>query len=873
MSNRVKLQFNGQEIEVEKGTYLIEAAKQAGAEIPHFCYHPKLKYDANCRMCIVDIEKMPKLQTSCSTVATEGMVVWSNTPRVKEAQNGVMAFLLGNHPLDCPECDQGGECQLQDFAHRHSPSVGSFTEPKRVFQKEYFGPMIEKEMNRCVSCLRCVRYCDEVIDSNALGSIDRGSVTEIGGFAHHALDCEFCGGCIQICPVGAMTSRLSMYEYRSWQTKKTNTICTYCGDGCQMSLETINDKVIRVSSELGIGRNEGDLCARGFFGYGFVNHKDRLSQPLLRQNEQLRPVTWDTGLKKAVSGLQTIKEKYGPEAIGGIISSHCTNEEVYLFHKLMREVIGTPHVDSGARYGYVNAVAGLTSVFGTTRLARYEDVVGADVILSFAGDMAETNPIAAIKVKEAVRKNGAKLICVDSFNQQRDVYKSHLPHIAHRHLQVRIGTEGWAIMGLLKALVKKATSPLLSSIYLEGVKQATTPLSFEAIEQVCGIGRECLEEIAALYAESARGVLIIGRAIIRNLHGYQNVVNLANLAMLAGQVAKPGAGILALAEENNELGAIEMLGDCLPGEASVPKLGTTLAKGKSLVEMIDAVEAGEIRALYIVGENPVRSLPQKKVKQAFQKLDLLICQELFLTETAVDADVVLPAVSFAEKGGRYTNQEGEIQKIRKAIDPIEGTKPDWTIFSLIAERLGTPFWFKSPDDIWRAVTMSMPAGWGTASPEGVRSHITSYCSAARALSLPSQPPATLQKGEFYLQMGQSLYHSGKMSTQADGLNMIQSKESVYIHPDDAVGVGVVEGETVSLSYSGGEVTVPVLFSRRLARRTLFFPEHFSLEIKKGFPLTLDPVTRVPYGDYGIVRVSKVAVQAAPAPALTGQESR
>ncbi len=834
MDGMVKLTFNGQEIEVKKGTLLIEAAKVAGAEIPHFCYHPKLKYDANCRMCIVEVEKMPKLQTSCSTMATEGMVVRSDVPRVKEAQNSVMAFILGNHPLDCPECDQGGECQLQDFAHRHSPTVGSFGEIKRVFEKEYFGPLIEKEMNRCVSCLRCVRYCDEVIDSNALGSIDRSSIAEIGTFAHHPLDCEFCGGCIQICPVGALTSRASMYDYRTWQVKKTNTICTYCGDGCQLSLETIDNKVIRASSEMGTGRNEGDLCAKGFFGYDFVNHQDRLNRPQILQKESRRrmDVTWEWSLNKAAQGLKAIKEEYGPEAIGGIISSHCTNEEVYLFQKLMREVIGTPHVDSGARYGYVNATHALSSVFGTTRMVRYEDIVNADVILSFAGDLTETNPICAIKVKEAVRKKGATLIAIDSFNSGRDTYKSHLPHMAQHHLEVKMGTEAWVILGLLKVLGDKRTLP-----------------SFETIEKESGVNEAAIRQIANLYAGAKRGVLLLGGAIIRNQNGYQNVLNLADLAIIAGQVLKEGAGILALAEESNEFGAVEMGGvtEYLPGFMPAK------SAGKTLVEMIDSAERGEIKALYIVGENPVRSLPQKKVAEAFQKLDLLICQEIFPTETTALSDIVFSAVSFAEKDGRYTNQEGEIQKIRKAIDPIGVGKPDWMIFSLLAEKLGTPLPYKNTDEIWKEIVLNMPQNW---------------LAPAKAVSVLNRPIALpiseniKPAGAFDLQVGQSLYHSGKLSTYANGLNTIVAKETVAIHPDDAESLGFLEGEIVRISLPSGEIEAPIRFSKRLSRGTLFFPEHFSVEIKKGLPLTIDTVTSVPYGNKGVVSLSKIPVATA-----------
>ncbi|MFQ5589389.1 MAG: 2Fe-2S iron-sulfur cluster-binding protein, partial [Nitrospiria bacterium] len=306
MSSQVTLKIDGQEVTVEKGTRVIEAAKLAGAEIAHFCYHPKLKPDANCRMCLVEIEKMPKLQTSCSTEVSEGMVVQTASEKVKDAQKGVMAFLLGNHPLDCPECDQGGECQLQDFAHQYGAMTSPFKETKRTFEKTYFGPLIEKEMNRCVSCLRCVRYCDEVIGSNALGSMNRGSMHEVGAFARQELDCEFCGGCVQICPVGALTSRTSMFDYRTWQLKKTETVCNYCGDGCTLTLEAVNGEVKRVSSETGTGRNGGDLCARGFFGYDAVNHDLRLTRPRLRMNGNDLEVTWEWAFQKAAEGLKAV---------------------------------------------------------------------------------------------------------------------------------------------------------------------------------------------------------------------------------------------------------------------------------------------------------------------------------------------------------------------------------------------------------------------------------------------------------------------------------------------------------------------------------------------------------------------------------------
>ncbi|HIE64551.1 MAG: NADH-quinone oxidoreductase subunit NuoG [Nitrospira sp.] len=868
MSKMIKLTINDLEIEVADGTLLIEAAKKAGVEIPHFCYHPKLKPDANCRMCIVEVEKARKLQTSCSTPAVEGMVVKTNSPQVKEAQFGVMEFLLGNHPLDCPECDQGGECQLQDFAHQNSPTTSRFVEEKRIFKKEYFGPLIEKEMNRCVSCLRCVRYCDEVIGSNALGSMERGNMHEIGAFAHQELECEYCGGCIQICPVGALTSRLSMYDTRTWQLQKTETICNYCGDGCLLTLEGVKDDITRVSSELGAGRNEGDLCARGFFGYGMIHHPDRLSRPTVRLQGRDLQVTWDWAMDKAATGLTEIKAKYGPEAIGGVISAHCTNEEIYLFQKLMRQTIGSPHIDSSARLGYINAATGLMKAFGTTRLVRYEDILQADVLLVFAGEMTESNPITAIKVKEAVRKNKAKLIAVDSYSAGRETYISHLPNLATHHLEIRSGTEGTAIVGLMKAVVEGSPSSSLSQAALNKLKESLAPVSYKNIEAVTGIPEKTFREMGTLYAGAERGVIIFGRAITRCEEGYQNVLKLADLAIAAGQAGQAGKGILPLTKENNEFGAVEMGG----GSEYLPGLQPTdpARKGHTLVEMIDAAIRGEIKALYLVGENPFRSLPQKKVEEALSKLELLICQDLFPSEVSSLAHIVLPAASYAEKAGRFTNLEGEIQKGRKAIEPVGNSKPDWEIFSLLERKLAgnladpsqsQKLQYLTVDEIWREIVTTLPASWPKISDEGILEKMASHIGdGSRSYVLPN-PPEDKEEGVFDLFMGQVIFHAGRMSTYAPGLTTLLEKEIVLIHPDDAESLDLQEGEEIELKVSGSDpgVMVPVKFSKKLSEGSLLFPEHFGMEMKALLPLTVDPTTGVPYGDRGRVILSKVSV--------------
>ncbi len=862
MSELIKLKINDKEIAVEKGTLLIEAAKLAGAEIPHFCYHPRLKPDANCRMCLVEIEKVPKLQTSCSTPATEGMVVRTDSKTVEEAQHGVMEFLLGNHPLDCPECDQGGECQLQDFGHQYSPQVGTFEETKRVFPKEYFGPLIEKEMNRCVSCLRCVRYCDEVIGAYALGSMNRGSHHEIGAFARQELECEYCGGCIQICPVGALTSRLSMYENRTWQLKKTETVCNYCGDGCSQTLEAVKDDLTRASSEMGTGRNGGDLCAKGFFGYGAVNHKARLSRPLIRTNEKELEVTWEWAFNKAVDGLESIKEKYGPQAIAGMISAHCTNEEIYLFQKLMREQIGTPHVDSSARYGYINAVAALNSVFGTARLVKYEDVVAADVLLVIGAALTESNPITGLKVKQALSKKGTQLITLDTASRQRETYISHLPNLATQHLQVRPESEGAAICGLMKAVIEAGASDTAPPALVDKVKKALTAISFQEVEAATGLSEADYRKAAKAYAGAKRGVMIVGRGVLRNKDGYQNMLRLAELALLSGQVGEEGAGILAMAMENNAFGAVEMGG--VPEFSPGFQLNEGDKKGHTFPEMLEAAARGEIKALYLVGEDPFRSLPQKKVAEALQKVELLICQDLFPSQATAMAHIILPAASYAEKSGRFTNHEGEIQKVRMAIEPVGNAKPDWQIFSIITNKMkqksDQPYsrliGYDSPDAVWKEIVMSMPSTWSQGAGGDLSSATAAYADRAE-ISLSIKKPLDAN-GHFYLHVGQHLFHAGKLSTYSEGLLKLLDQEMVLIHPEDAETLGIEEGEVVSLSNGEGAAALelPVKLSKKLGRGTLFVPEHFGTAAKALLPLTIDATTQVPYGERGVVKLSK-----------------
>jgi NADH-quinone oxidoreductase chain G len=868
----VRLTIDGIPISVPKGTLVIEAARRAGVMVPHFCYHPKLKPDANCRMCLVEVEKMPKLQTSCSTVATEGMAVRTATTVVHDAHRSVLEFILANHPLDCPVCDQGGKCDLQDFSHEYTATASRFVETKRIFQKEYFSPLIETQMNRCVQCLRCVRYCDEVMDVKALAPVGRGTMTEIKYFGAHPLDCEFCGGCVQICPVGAIVSRLSMYEYRPWMLKRADTVCTFCGDGCQITVQTKDQELIEVNSAQGAGRNNGDLCARGFFGFHATSHPSRVTHPLIRRNGALVEATWVEALEYVAEQTNRLKLAHGPQAFGGMISGRCTNEELYLFQKFMRLTIGTNNLDSSARYGHVNGVQAMRRVQGTYRwTVTFEDITQADVLLLVGTNITEANPITGLKIKEAVKKHDATLLTIEAIQPAIGTI-SNITNLSQQHLCVAPSQFGTAVLGLLKAVVEEnhidSTIRQRASDYVSAVSQAVQQLAWDDLALGTGISRESFVHMAASVAGGRRVVALAGQTLLRSLGGYGICLNLLDLLLLSGKLTAPGCGFAPLAEENNDQGAVEMgaVAELLPGALDLAdqdaraqmthawKEELPLAAGATLIEMIDRAQAGIIKGLFVIGENPVGSLPpQTRVKEALGKLDLLVCQELFLTETAALAHVVLPAASAMEKAGTFTNTEGHVQVVRPAIDPVGDSRPDWEILSAISVFLGAPLEYGEAKEILKEIRVVIP-GYGSLGPspipptvdpvavdryvnEGYRHDLaTRYTLPARTV----RPEGTVQLG-----LVQSLFHSGKLSTYSKGLLQIEPSGFLQMNPVDAARFALGAGDRVRLSNSRGEFTTPVKVFDRVPEGLAWLPDHFAQDALRLFDCVIDPNTKAP----------------------------
>ena len=884
ITDMVTLTIDGNTTTVPKGTLVIEAARQVGVMVPHFCYHPKLTPDANCRMCLVEIEKMPRLQTSCSTPVAEGMVVKSSSSTyAQDARKSVLDFILANHPLDCPVCDQGGRCDLQDFSHEYTATISPFKELKRVFQKEYFSPLIETQMNRCIQCLRCVRYCDQIMDVKALAPVGRGTLTEIKAFGAHELDCEFCGGCIQICPVGAITSRLSMYEFRPWMLKRTDSVCGYCGDGCQITFQTKDNALIEINSTTGAGRNDGDLCARGYFGYHVSEHPDRLTSPLIRKGDALQPVEWEEALELVGQRLLDIKAKHGPDAIGGLISGRCTNEDIYVFQKFMRGVIGTNRIDSSVRYGHLNGVHALQRVQGTHRWAvSFDDIVSADTLLLVGTNITETNPITGLKVKEAVKQRGAKLLTIEALEPAIGSI-SNIVNLAQHHIGVKPTGYAAAILGLLKAVVEQqifdAELQKQSPSYYNDISARLQALSWDAIHAQTGLASDRFTQVAKVFGQGKKVIILVGPGVLRSSGGFGMTMNLLDLLLLTGKLTEFGCGLAPLAEENNDQGAFEMggTGAFLPGGTSLgdSEVRKHLSQawgrpipdtpGSSLPQMIEDAEQGKLKALFVVGENPLGSLPPSSgIHSALEKLDLLVCQELFLTETAQQAHVVLPACSYAEKDGTFTNTEGHIQPVRKAIDLVGDSRPDWEVFSALSVMMNDPMEYGDVKEIGKEIRNLLP-GTRTLGPAPLptqpdSSAIARYLTTdyKRDVVTRYQLPVidSTDADDIILQVSQSLFHSGKFSRKAKGLLQIEATGKLYVHPEEAARHGLSEGDHVKVSNSLGAVITTVGLRERIPRGVAVFPEHFDEEIRRLLPYSVDPETQVPYCKVARVHLEK-----------------
>ncbi len=742
----VNLTIDGKQIQVEEGMTILQAALAHGIRIPYLCYHPAIKAIGSCRICVVEVKPgPPRPQPACTTKVTEGMEVVTNSQKLQDIRRELVKFMLVNHPLDCPWCDKGGECQLQDLTHELGIGEVDYEAARKPSNNDFESDLIERYNTRCVTCGRCVRVCKDRVGASAINFENRGYFTDLGS-GQLPLNCEFCGTCIEVCPVGALINKLFKYTARAWEVIPAPTVCQFCGGGCRYQVHIKDGKVLRVR-----GQSEDNplLCVRGRFGFGVVNSPERVTKPMIKKGGQFVEATWDEALDFAANGLMQVMAKSGASAIYGVGSPRATNETNYLFQKFFRVVLGSNQLDNPGRYNYVRALEGLAEVFGWPEiegidaelvkgpkpfhsclklteeakgrgfpfvLGDSEKLAQADVVLVIGADVTPEMPPYGWKLMEARAREDFRLIVANPRKTKYDRY-------ADVKLRYRPGTERAVLLGLMEAILESSPghTPYLEADGFEEFKDRLLKTSLSQVKELTGISAAELREAGRVLAEAQAPAIIFGQDLMAQADGKENVIAVADLFLLIGRPCNPGSGLYPIAEKNNTRGICEVgvLPDKLPG---YQELGTPLFQeiwqkslnptpGSTLDEALQKLESNAVtapQAFYLMGGDLIRQLPNsQRVLQVLQKAKFIIYQGAFLTEAAKLADVFLPVTIHAEISGTYTNTDGRLGQLTAAL-PADGPKPGWQIIAALSRRLDYPLEYANEEEIFKEMGRLMP---------------------------------------------------------------------------------------------------------------------------------------------------------------------
>jgi len=674
----VTLKINDRDVQVPPGTLVIEATRRIGTEVPSFCYYPGLSLQAACRMCLVEVEKMPKMQTACTLVATEGMVVRTDSEPVRNARKYMLEFLLTNHPLDCPVCDKGGECELQDMVFRYGADTSRFVEEKIHRPEEKWSELVYYDAPRCILCFRCVRVCDEGMDVKALGVGMRGANSVIIPNREDHLECEECGMCIDICPVGALTSGTYRYKTRPWEMQYVSTVCTHCSNGCKTTLSVRNHEILRSNNRDLSGINKDFLCVKGRFGFDFTKHPERIKQPLLRKGDKLYPVSWEEAAQAAATKLKEAYAAGGENSIGFIGSNRTSNEENYLFQRLARATFRTNNIDHHRTADYT----GLFTALGdraADSLLTMDQLYKSPAVLLIGNDPTNQNPLVAWQIRSGIRHHGTKLYILNA----NDI---KLKRKAKQFVKLAAGQEAAALRFLAHEEGQLAPELVEQLVALKAALEAEGEVALVFGAEISG---------AAIAHLVAFGSKLPGKVRYMALGDYANSRGAADMGMLPDRL--PG---YAYVDNQSAHEAFEQFWSSV-----IPSVA-----GLSAPQMVEAAQAGKLKGLYVVGANPLAHFGTLGFGRG--KLELLIVHEMFLTETAKVADIVFPAASAYEKDGTVTNTSGEIQLLHKGAE-VMGPRSDFDLLRILSHQLeklglGRAFHYKTPAAVFEEIRKAVP---------------------------------------------------------------------------------------------------------------------------------------------------------------------
>ena len=900
MTENITLSVDGVEVTVPPGATVMDAARVAGIDIPHLCYDPELNLPptSSCRLCVVEIEGARVPAAACSHPAGQGMAVRTNTERIVEMRKMVLELLLSDHPHDCLTCEKVGHCNLQKYAYElgvKSP-YGATVESSPAAD----GPAVMYDASKCILCGRCVEICQNVQLTGAIDYHGRGFDTRIAlppGQSRNESVCVECGNCIDVCPTGAMAAPGACRAGQMWDLTQIATTCPYCGCGCTLVMNVRDNKVVEVVGDPALGPGKGLLCVKGRFGFDFVSHEARLTEPLIRKEGKLEPASWDEALDLVARRLGEIKAQHGPDAIGGLSSAKCTNEENYVFQKFIRAVIGTNNVDHCARLCHSSTVAGLARAFGSGAMTNsISDFDVADCIFVIGSNTTECHPIIGAAIKKAAVKRGIPLIVADP----RAI---ELTEVSVLHMQQRNGTDVALVNTMMNVILSKglADEQFIAERTegFEDLKQAVEPYTPELGAKITGVPAEDIIRAARTYAQAPAASIVYSMGITQHTTGTDNVLSLANLAMLTGNVGKPGAGVNPLRGQNNVQGACDLgaLPNVYPGYQKVDlpevhakfeaawdaKLSDTV--GLTVVEMMNAAADGDLKAIYIMGENPMLSDPDvNHVEQGLRNLDFLVVQDIFLTETAALADVVLPARAFAEKVGTFTNTERRVQLLAAVVDAPGAARLDWEITCDLARRMGYDMSFPdasaiedeiaSVSPIYGGITydrLGSPGSPGLQWPCLDAGHPgTPYLHKGKFSRGPGKfhavefiEPAELPDDDYpiLLSTGRVLqhFHTGTMSRRSDVLDKLVPHGVIEVNPADADRIGFTDGQMVHVSSRRGEIEIAARVTERVAPGGAFMAFHYREAAANLLTnAALDPIAKIPEYKVCAIKVEATA---------------
>jgi len=905
MEGDISFRLNGRDISAHAGESLLEAAQRHGVEIPRLCHKPGLRPDGNCRACVVEIAGERVLAASCSRQPAAGMEVSSDSPRAVHAQKMVLELLSADVPAQTRMANTANS-ELDYWADKLAVGVSRFA-PRASSGPDLSHPAIAVRLDACIQCTRCVRACREVQVNDVIGMALRGAQAQIVFDLNDPLgesSCVACGECVAACPTGALMPARVDDEVAD---RTVDSLCPYCGVGCQVEYRVSGNRILSVEGKNGPA-NEGRLCVKGRYGFDYVHHRQRLTQPLIRKTGVpkdpelrfdpdhpeaiFRVATWEEALAVASDGLREIRRQHGPRALAGLGSAKGSNEEAYLFQKLVRTGFGSNNVDHCTRLCHAASVSALLEGIGSGAVSNpVRDVLQAEVLLLIGANPVVNHPVAATWIKNAI-KGGTKLILADP-------YRSPLARHATHTLQFKPDSDVALLNAIMHCIVTEGlVDREFVAARVAGYEEFAAHImgySPEAMAPICGIDAETLRSVARLYAGAKTAMILWGMGISQHVHGTDNARCLIALALLTGQIGRPGTGLHPLRGQNNVQGASDaglipmMYPDYQPVDepkvqAKFELLWNTkldASPGLTVVEMMDAARRGDIRGMYIMGENPAMSDPDlAHVRAALAGLDHLVVQDIFLTETASLADVVLPASAHAEKTGSYTNTDRLVQLGRQVLDPPGEARQDLAIIQDLARGLGLDWNYSGPQQVFEEMRLGLPAiagiSWERLARAGA---VTQPCTSeddpgqqvvfterfptadGRARFVPAKilPPAERPDADYPMVLitGRQLehWHTGSMTRRAAVLDALEPEPVASLHPDELAALGLAPGATVTVSSRRGSISLYARADPGTPPGAVFIPFcYYEAAANLLTNPALDPYAKIPEFKYCAVKL-------------------